>query len=1291
MANRTQLRRFNKFAEMFLNFEKEYNDLSEGSHTMFTIDLHKEEFKGLWTKVKDAYEKLTLDHDLSEEEEKGSSDLFRQCRQAYITCAAQMGALSQTFTNQSLFTSTVLGPSQGQQHLREDRFSEPRLRLPPCTTEIFRGDYIAWPSFRDMFKAVYIDCMSISPVEKLFYLRQTTQGEALEIVKKSPLTNEGFETAWANLRDRYENKRVLVNSQLKILFNLSPVKSEAALEIKRLQREINNVMNALRSHNIDIGSWDPIFVFLCSTKLPVDTLSLWEHSVKDKTEISKWSDLDDFLTARFQSLETVFDLTRVTNVEDVAQNPRFARKVKAYSGKVNKITCHVCSQDHYLKTCSKFLEMSPADRFLAVKRCNLCINCFSPNHRLNQCMNRLSCSKCGSKHNTLLHRQSDSQISSHVGEDSSNRPSTSQEMGQNTEGGGQHIQNCFVTTRRQVLLGTALVNVEANGVIYTARALIDSGSQATIISEKLRNRIGLPANKINAFITGLNNSVSGSAQMQCKFTLGSPIDRTVQLEVSALVLPHLTGKIPSYTVDLPNRTAIDGLHLADPYFAKSDNVDILLGGDIYPQILLDGVRRDVLGSLVAQSTIFGWVLTGPLVEGGDCQSTIFTTCVSFCTSVNLDKQLEKFWNLEEPPMASRVTAEDEYCEDYYVRTTKRLPNGRYVVSLPFKPYSNHGQVLGVSKWKACRQFFRNETSLLKRPALKKIYDEVLGEYALLGHMVEVKQQSDSDTSFYLPHHAVFKPQSTSTKVRVVFNASCPSSSGLSLNDVLYPGPVLQNDLMLLITRWRFYRYVFNGDIEKMYRQIYVEDGDTCFQRIVFRENSHADLREFELKTVTFGVNCAPFLAIRTLLQLASDVEKELPYAARILREMMYVDDALAGAHEIDVAVKARDQLIRALSSAGFSMRKWTANDDKILDGLPAAHLLNEKFLEIEDESKAKTLGVRWNAKGDYFYFAVKPIEIKTAFTKREVLSIIASLFDPAGWLGPTIVIAKILMQQIWSEKTGWDDNLSEISHKQWSLFIHNYNFLNNIQLPRWIGFETNSFCEVHGFADASEKAYGACVYVRIKSRDGGIQTHLLLAKSRVAPLRTITLPRLELCGAVLLADLMSAVKTDLRLEKKKTRLFCWSDSEIVLAWLQKPSSSWATFVGNRVAKITRNIAKENWRHVRSEDNPADIISRGATPQELYENVLWWHGPIWLRSDDEWWRGSSKNYHTEEEGRKVQVNFAYIKDFDDILDRFSCYSRALRIMAYVYRFINATKGRKKAHAEVRISSTELQGV
>ncbi|XP_058987604.1 uncharacterized protein LOC131806835 [Musca domestica] len=1010
MAESKVLLKFKALAALLLEFEADFDAMNKDSVTMFAVEPRKVELKRLWARINSTYEHVCIE---SNEFKDEAANLYRQCREAYMCCSAQMGELSQSFGDNSTLSSTMVSPSQRTRRL-ENNVSDHRLRLPPCTTEIFHGDYLSWPSFRDMFTAVYIDCKSITPVERLFYLRQSTQGEALEIVKKSPLTNDGFANAWSNLKDRYENKRILVNSQLKVLFNLVSVKNESAGEIKRLQRDVNNFITALKLHEINIDSWDPIFVFLCSTKLPTNTLSLWEQTVSKKTEVSKWSDLDEFLTARFQSLETVYDLTHSKEVKSPEVKPpiehsRSSRRVKSYQANINKKSCFICSQDHWLKSCPKFLKMNHEQRFVATKRNNLCLNCFSNNHKLSQCTKNTSCSKCNLKHHTLLHRES-KQAGSGSMANSDAQPSTSRQAAQtNIE---SRVQNCFVVTRKQVLLGTAIVQIDVNGVIFVARALIDSGSQATFISEKLQRRLNLPIKKVNARISGLNDVLAGSAAKQCTFLLKSPHNDSFGVQVSSLVLPKLTGKLPSYTLDVQDIYSLGIVPLADPKFAMSDQVDILLGGDVYPQIVLDGVHRNVLGSLLAQETIFGWVLTGPIANPSPVS---FTTCVSFCTAVEMDKLLEKFWELEEPPKVTEYSPEEEYCEEVYQKTTKRLPDGRYMVSLPFKPQFEGGTVLGISRTKACRQFLRNEASLCKKPEFKSIYDSVLEEYESLGHMAEVTQDEEQSMSFYLPHHAVIKPESSSTKVRVVFNASSKSSSGLSLNYTLYPGPILQNDLMLLIIRWRFYRYVFNGDIEKMYRQIWLNGDHTRFQRLVFRKDPKAELKNFELKTVTFGVNCAPFLAIRTLLRLASDVEEELPLAAKILRRMMYVDDALAGAHELELAIEARDQFVCALSSAGFSMRKWTSNNEKILQGLPPDHLLTENFLEIEDESNTKTLGVRWNAKSDFFYFSVKPIEMKLEFTKREVLSIIASLFDPAGWLGPVIIVAKMLMQEIWSE------------------------------------------------------------------------------------------------------------------------------------------------------------------------------------------------------------------------------------------------------------------------------------
>lgn len=275
------------------------------------------------------------------------------------------------------------------------------------------------------------------------------------------LRNQGFERAWSNLKDRYENKRILVNSQLKVLFNMLTVKSEKADGIKRLQRDINNCISAFHLHEIDISNWDPILVYLCSTKLPELTLSLWEQTVSNKTEIPKWKDLDTFLTSRFQSMETVSDIRSEQskfmgksdfgnkshtgdnylpgNNSHSGNNSFLRRKVRTYEAKVVRKSCPACSMDHLLRTCPKFLKLTPGEIFQVVKRNNLCINCLSDGHKLNSCQSNFSCSVCKMKHHSLLYRE----VSRSSRVDNYGGLSTSNADAQST-----NVQSCFATASK---------------------------------------------------------------------------------------------------------------------------------------------------------------------------------------------------------------------------------------------------------------------------------------------------------------------------------------------------------------------------------------------------------------------------------------------------------------------------------------------------------------------------------------------------------------------------------------------------------------------------------------------------------------------------------------------------------------------------------------------------------------------------------------------------------------------------------------------------------------------------
>ncbi|XP_070068169.1 uncharacterized protein [Drosophila takahashii] len=380
-------------------------------------------------------------------------------------------------------------------------------------------------------------------------------------------------------------------------------------------------------------------------------------------------------------------------------------------------------------------------------------------------------------------------------------------------------------------------------------------------------------------------------------------------------------------------------------------IDVLIGADILPSVLLSGTKTNICGSLFRQETIFGWVLPGPVSMSTSNRVSAFTTQVTKTKEASLDKLLTKFWEMEDLP-SKMVKESDSVCESNFLRTTTREASRKYVVTLPFCDSGHCGSELGYSRSISLAQFLRNENRLRRDTPLNEQYNSVIQEYLDLGHMREVSPTHNSP-NYYLPHHAVIKPESTTTKLRVVFNASSPSANGTSLNDVLHAGPVLQSDLTIQVLKWRYFKYVFSADITKMYRQIWVDPKHTPFQRILFR-NKEGDIHDYELKTVTFGVNCAPYLAIRVLQQLADDVDQQFPKASHIIRNFMYVDYVLAGSN--------------SQQEAQLPIQELTSNHKGVLKDIPNEHLLNAEFLNIDAESTAKTLGIRWRATTDEFYF-----------------------------------------------------------------------------------------------------------------------------------------------------------------------------------------------------------------------------------------------------------------------------------------------------------------------------------
>lgn len=670
--------------------------------------------------------------------------------------------------------------------------------------------------------------------------------------------------------------------------------------------------------------------------------------------------------------------------------------------------------------------------------------------------------------------------------------------------------------------------------------------------------------------------------------------------------------------------------------------------DCLSEIMASGSVKLAKTLPMMTDTHFGWVIGGRVAETHK-EREVYTNVV---TKENLETIVQRFWEVEDVTSERSVKVEDEICEEHFVKTHYRESSGRYVVQLPLRESISQ---LCCSRSVALRRFYLLETKLLKNPSLREQYQAFMSEYEELGHcrVVDESEDDGSVKRWYLPHHAVLNPAKNTTKCRVVFDASA-KVNGLSLNDVMMTGPKVQHDLLSIKLRFRMPRYVVSADISKMFRQIKVDPCDSPLQRVFWRASPNEQLRVLELTTVTYGTAAAPFLASRTLLQLARDERVGFPLASRIIEENFYVDDGLFGANDIETVHAAQEQL---LESIPFEDR-----DALTKIGVCGAN-------EI-----IKTLGLMWNPMNDEFIFLTKVPSKGRTPTKREVLSAIAKIFDPLGLISPVVVLAKILMQKLWLAKLDWDDQISEPLIEEWDNFLEALPTENQVRIPRHVVSTSAASFEIHGFADASLKAYGACVYIRSIERNGEAQLRLVISKSRVAPLSNVTIPRMEMLAALLLCRLVKKVLEALKDFNFET-INLWSDSQIVLAWLKKPMERLNVFVRNRVAEINENRAFI-WRYVRTHQNPADVISRGQSASLLVSNEMWWNGPEFLRTceipnvcidelnDDE----------IPELRNEVICNVIVPLKVLPILEKYESFRKTQIILAYIVRFKQNTKRR-----------------
>ena len=466
----------------------------------------------------------------------------------------------------------------------------------------------------------------------------------------------------------------------------------------------------------------------------------------------------------------------------------------------------------------------------------------------------------------------------------------------------------------------------------------------------------------------------------------------------------------------------------------------------------------------------------------------------------------------------------------------------------------------------------------------------------------------------------------------------------------------------------------------MFHQFIVREEDRDYLRFLWWPNGDVSQypKEYRMKVHLFGATSSPGCASYGLKHMANEDKEIYPSAAQFITHNFYVDDGLTSVESFDEAVRLVNGAREICKRGGLRLHKFISNDRAVIESIPESERAANIKLDIPSEQLPieRVLGVQWSVELDCFGFCI--ILKDQPLTRRGVLSTVASVYDPLGFLGPLMLRAKRILQEVCQKGLNWDDPISEDVRPRWEQWKSDLLRLKELQITRC--FEKSNMgrrktYELHNFADASTYGYGQCSYLRVRDENENVNVTLVMGKSRVAPSKIVTVPRLELTAAVVSAKVGAMLKEELNYANLKQ--YFWTDSKVVLGYINNEAKRFHTFVANRVQTIRSSSDPKEWRYIDTSNNPADHASRGLKVEELMKSN-WFSGPSFL------WE---KNIPLEEEEiPAIQIGDPEIKttvlmtsaeDSFSILDcisRYSSWVKAVGVMTYLKRVFKKNKSR-----------------
>ena len=1177
---------------------------------------------------------------------------------------------------------------------------------PKPALDTFAGDPLKYIYFRTAFKDVVESCV---PDERgrLNRLLTHTAGAAKELVQTCVYLGDHdcFTKAMELLDSEYGGKLKVARAFIKQLKEMEYVKGADAESWKKLYRLLLNCKTYKSTGNLNELD-RPDIISIVVTKLDTQFQDRWA-SVVEKIE-------------RTQSREVTFDdLLKFVKIQSACvSHPSFSRQaLKNFKANATKtvLVCNVCNEQgsHATSNCPVLESLSIDDRYRRVFHQKLCFGCLSPmetDHNGKTCRQKLTCNECWADHPTILHKSSElvtaSQNSGVVEDASDNKGAVSNINKDQSVGDESEIQ----TSMCVVLVRVAHKDNPAKEML--SYALLDQDCTGCFILPSLLSELA-PQNSLSSASISVD-TMNGLAKRKTMSTKGLVVkcsnkhaERHGSVEVD-LPVAYASENMPFSKEDMPSSSALkqwaylEEVSKLVPEYDSNVPFGLVIGNKCKQALEPLQLISSIGDGPFAYRTHLGWCVVGPVQSSSSSSKSVkvfFTQVRLLAQDMTDGKQSSHYFlpttKVRDTTISDKLNAmyvtefSERFREDKtysvedgeFMRIMKegvRKVEGHFEAPAPFRkadidPPDNKGQAL--------KRLFSLKPKMQRNPAFKEEYSANMEKLISLRAQKSNSSLSSQQKRWFIPHHAV---QAKGKSMRVVFDCSA-EYEGFCLNDELLQGPDLINLLVGVLIRFRKEAVALSADLEACYHQINIPPAQRRFFSFLWWLNGDVTktVHEYEMCVHLFGAVSSPSIANYIINRIGADSAAEYGDDVRkVLQREFYVDNLLTSVPTETEAISLLSRTAAACAEGGFNLRKVASNSPSVIKAVPKdkragslQHYDIGKMLPIE-----KALGVIWNIELDELGFRIAVQD--TPLTRRNILATISSIHDPPGLIAPFLLKGRKILQEISSDGYSWDCDPQQHHRAEWTNWRNDLLGLKDLSISRCYkppDFGKVTSISLHHFCDANDYGYGMSTYLRQVSDTGVVAVSLVMGKSRVTPLKAVTIPRLELNACTLAAEVGSMVKSELDIPNIFQAY--WTDSKICLGYISNETKRVRIYVANRREKIRYYTNVEQWQHIDGQDNPADHASRGISFTKDKEKVQhWFGGARFLHANEEPWRSLTPPTVYEipdndaEIKKVVKVSAAKVSgDARNILSwlesRVSKWNVMIRVLAWVYMFLD----------------------